>query len=78
MTETVPGPQVRFVPAGPTSRKVACTVCGRIGWGPLEPGEDAYPWQANCMKGHGRCPKCGEWTPVKKNGTARVHARCPL
>lgn len=46
--------------AGPRSSKVRCTVCGRTGWGPLEPEpSDAFPWQAKCLAGHPFACLCG-------------------
>jgi len=62
-----------FEPCGGTSRKVQCTVCGRKGWDTSGNG-----WQRACLRGHKLCKRgCGRMLSVNKDGSARVHPRCP-
>jgi endogenous inhibitor of DNA gyrase (YacG/DUF329 family) len=59
-----------FVPASPRSIRVKCGTCGARGF----PGGS---WQAPHRRGHKPCPHCGRQLPVKLDGGARVHTRCP-
>lgn len=62
-----------FLPAGPRSKKVSCSICGRTG----------YPygfWKQVCLRGHKECRNgCGKLMGKLKDGSARRHAshRCP-
>lgn len=49
-----------FEPATPTGHKVRCTVCGHVGWGPLDSSQPHLtPWQRKCLLGHPYGCVCG-------------------
>lgn len=64
-----------FVYATPTSRRVACVVCGAKGYPlPLWPGS----WQINHLRGHAPCGTgCGRMLVLCRDGSPRIHTRCP-
>lgn len=57
-----------------SSERYECTVCHREGYG--YDGKP-YRWYESCARGHSPCAWCGRMLPVLKDGTARVHTRCP-
>ena len=69
------GPPVEFLSTSTWGRRVACTVCGRFGM--PGSGPNPQPWQKVCLRGHKPCDYCGRMSPVKLDGMARVHTRCP-
>ena len=55
-----------FVPHKPTSEKVRCTECGRVGHQTNGTG-----WQSICARGHAPCPECGHINSVGPDGSPR-------
>lgn len=54
-----------FIYSSATGFKVMCRVCGRTGWGELDPERrKAYPWQRPCLDGHPYACACGERYPT--------------
>lgn len=61
-----------------TGPKWRCDVCGREGYG--DPNADRRGWQHwsdGCKRGHSPCAWCGRQIMLRKDGTPRVHTRCP-
>lgn len=56
------------------SPRWVCDTCGRTGLGTLE---HPYTWSETCRHGHSPCPWCGRQLALRKDGTPRVHSRCP-
>lgn len=59
------------------SPRWACNTCGRSGI--TDPGDAARrdQWFTACQRGHSPCVWCGRQLTLRKDGTPRVHARCP-
>jgi hypothetical protein len=51
-----------------------CNVCRRTGYGI---DDQPYTWSAACRNGHAPCPWCDQQLALRKDGTPRVHTRCP-
>lgn len=61
-----------------TGPKWRCDVCSREGYG--DPNVDRHRWvhwSDSCKRGHSPCAWCGRQLSLRKDGTPRVHARCP-
>lgn len=63
--------------------KWKCDVCGRTGYSngnpagrPLRTTSHGH-WSDSCRRGHAPCPWCGRVLALRKDGTPRVHSRCP-
>lgn len=54
-------PVTTFEWIGGRSGKVRCTVCGRTGWGSLDPRPSRWDrsWQQTCLAGHPHRCVCG-------------------
>lgn len=63
--------------------KWRCDVCERTGYGTSEYPYGAnltsrhWGWAKSCLNGHAPCPWCGRQQALRKDGTPRVHSRCP-
>lgn len=65
-----------FIPVGPRSAKVMCTICGRKGYDARD------PWAAACRQGHPfTCPDCGRRSADRwgaaQHARRHAHARPP-
>lgn len=54
--------------------KWRCDTCERTGYGN---SEHPHTWARSCRQGHAPCPWCGRQQALRKDGTPRVHTRCP-
>lgn len=55
--------------------KWRCDTCGRAGYG--SDTEVPYSWAEACRVGHSPCVWCGRQLTLRKDGSPRVHSRCP-
>lgn len=63
-----------------TGAKWVCDVCGRSGYGDPNQDRGRWPgthWSDACKRGHSPCAWCGRQLTLLKDGTPRVHTRCP-
>jgi hypothetical protein len=54
--------------------KWRCDTCGREGGGR---NDGPFTWVQSCLNGHSPCAWCGQQLTLRKDGTPRVHTRCP-
>lgn len=61
-----------------TGPKWRCDICRREGYGDPHQDRGRFPhWSNACKGGHSPCVWCGRQLTLRKDGTPRVHTRCP-